>query len=224
MSVTVIVPWRDVGCPWRSRALDLVVDIWGRWGAPVVVAKDDGAGGWVKARPVRAAVARAPDGVVVVADADVVLDEPGGAIRVVAAWAAWAVPHGLVARLTPAATERCFGGGWPSVGYGLDEPLYQGVTGGGIVVARRDVLLDCPPDPRFEGWGGEDIAWGQALTCLYGQPWRGSGLLYHLWHPAQPRQSRSKGSAASQALAARYRQARASRTAMRQLVDETREA
>lgn len=89
-----------------------------------------------------------------------------------------------------------------------------------MLVARREALEACPPDPRFRGWGGEDEALGLALRSLHGPEHRGSSDLLHLWHPPAPRPSRQEGNAENMALVMRYRQASKLRPQMAALVAE----
>ena len=69
---SVVIPWRDSGDPHRAAALAWVLGWWQRthpdW--PVVLG-EAGDGPWVKAAAVADGISRCPDGVVVIADADV---------------------------------------------------------------------------------------------------------------------------------------------------------
>lgn len=67
-------------------------------------------------------------------------------------------------------------------------------------------------DRRFEGWGGEDLAFGWALETLVGPAHRLDGILVHLWHPHPAPDLR--GSAESEELVARYAAARGVRRRM----------
>lgn len=227
MRIEVIIPWRD-GCEHRRRALTWALDAYARVfpGWQVTVAEHH-SGPWVKALAVMPAVAASSAEVIVVADADVwldrALDRLHQAVEAVTGEAAWAVPHGKVHRLTPEATSAVYGGRWPGErdADALSEPAYYGVAAGGLLVLPRAVALDTPLDPRFEGWGGEDHAWGYALGALWGRPWRSSSTpLWHLWHPTPERLSRMVGSHASENLRRRYRDARVQAAEMRRVVAE----
>jgi hypothetical protein len=222
VTVEIIVPWR-AGCPHREQALTWVQERWASLQLPVVVA-EAAAGPWVKASAVIPAASRSTAEILVVADADVWCDTVADAVEAVRGGAPWAIPHGSVLRLTEQATATVLlGANLPAVRSALVEPPYRGHAGGGLVVIPRSTLLDIAPDPRFEGWGGEDDAWGYALSVLAGRPWRGSSPLWHLWHPPQPRVSRRVGNATSQQLLNRYHRARRNPAAMRALVDEGRQ-
>lgn len=166
----------------------------------------------------------------IVADADVLIDPDHLRRAVTAVTGAatgfkWAVPHRTVRRLDQKATARVHADSWPSEGMHLNEPVYAGHAGGGIVVVRRETFDACPLDPRFAGWGHEDDAWATALRCLHGRPWRSSRTpLWHLWHPAAPRRSRQFGAEESYALYRRYAAAAGKPTRMAEIVEEARAA
>lgn len=215
---TVVVPWRG-GCEHRARALEWVQARYRAHhpGWRVVVAPVP-RGPWVKAAAVWAATPRS--GVVIVADGDVWCDALAVAVEAVRGGAPWALPHRTVRRLAPEPTRRVLAGAPPSRRMECTQLPYRGTRGGGLVVLRAEVLRAVPPDPRFEGWGGEDAAWGHALTALAGRPASGHAELWHLWHPPQARLSRRIGSHANQALLERYRAARSDRAAMLALIAE----
>lgn len=220
---TVIVPWRG-GCPHRERAWAWVRAQYARlhpdWRVVEAVAPD---GPWCKATAAMPAIEAADDGIVVVADADVFAARtPETAVAAVeSGLAAWAAPHLLVRRLNERGTNMLIAG---ETGFAeqQDQAPYRGLMGGGVVVARRETLLDCPLDPRFVGWGQEDLSWGVALHVLHGPAWRGNGPLWHLWHPPQHRMNRKVGSIAGQQLQRRYLAARRDPAAMRALIEEAR--
>lgn len=136
--------------------------------------------------------------------------------------AGWAVPHRMLCRLTEAATSRVLAGEAVDEQDDFAERPYKGFECGTLFVARRDVLLDVPPDVRFVGWGQEEQSLSLALNCLIGPPWRGRPPCFHLWHPPQPRRSRGIGNDANLALYRRYRSARNDPVRMRALVDEAK--
>lgn len=218
VTVSVVVPWRPDGGP-RDSAWEYLAWRWRRthpnWQVVTGTAPD---GPWCKAAAVAEALPRATGEVLIVADADVWCPGVTQAVDAVANGAGWAVPHGLVHRLTPDATMAVLAGG-PLLGPVVQFP-YRGYPGGGMTVLTRETYEQVPLDPRFAGWGQEDESWALALTCLTGAPWRGDAPLWHLWHPPQDRTSRRWGSDASRALWARYCQAAADPDAMRALLAE----
>jgi hypothetical protein len=215
-SVETIIPFLE-GCAHRQKALEYVLP---RYHWPVRLAY--GSHPWVKANAVNPAVAKSRADVLVIADADCWAQDVSGAVKAVLDGEAWAVPHSSVVRLAESALEG-FSQGQPWHSLPHAEPVRQGVRGGGIVVARKDVLLDVPLDPRFNGWGQEDSSWGYALATLYGEPWRGDAPLIHLWHPPQERLDRKWGSLESRRLDRRYYAARRDPKAMRSILSEFKE-
>lgn len=217
--VEVVIPWRP-GCPWRHAALNHVRRGHLAAGRSVTIGIAP-SGPWCKATATQAAIDRTAADLLVVADADVWTDGLDQAIDVVATGRVpWAIPHGHVHRLTPAATVEVLSGRPPHQGLALDEQPYHGTAGGGIVVLTREAWATAPLDRRFEGWGQEDRAWALALTTLVGKPWRGSAPLWHLWHPPQDRPSRREGQRTSQLLHSRYHARRKSPARMATLVTE----
>lgn len=221
MSVAVIVPWRG-GDPDRERAWDWLAGWWVReyplWPIFEGVPPD---GPWCKAAAVEAALPLVRADVLVIADADVYVPAVGKAVQMVAGGGVkWAMPHKRVYRLTQAGTDRLIATGEPPppsrgdpVRGAAPSPIrlvaqtHNGEMGGGCVILPADLYRRVPLDPRFVGWGQEDLSWGRALRVVAGPPWRESDPLWHLWHPPQPRLKRAVGSQAGLELYRRYRAA-----------------
>lgn len=223
MSVSVVVPWRS-GCQHRERAWHWVqaryAAVHPSW---EVVTGSSPDGPFNRSAAILDGTRRSSGEVIVVADGDVWCD-PAPAV---AHLTTWAIPHLMVHRLSPESTDRVLAGenwrGLPlSSDNAQDSRPYKGFETGTLVVVRRDVLLDVPPDVRFVGWGQEDQAWSMALRSLVGPPWRGEDDLVHLWHPPQPRLTRVVGNAQSKDLLRRYRNARRSPSLMRAVVEEAK--
>lgn len=217
----IIIPWR-AGCPHRERNLAWLLDRYTADGWPVVVAELAPDEPWIKACAVNPALRRVPDGPVAVVDADVTGGDLVGGLRAWRDGAPWAIPHTMVHRLTGRATADVIGGVDP-VGLPVLEAPYPGTVGGGAVLAGRQLLLDVPLDPRYQGWGQEDASWGVALTTIAGEPWRSPEPLWHLWHPPQPRLTRKIGSHDGKALWRRYQAAARDPAAMSVILEEARQ-
>lgn len=223
--VSVLIPYAAADQA-RANAFHYVQD-WYRIHVPdaeVIVGRCSGP--WSKGAALRAAAAEASGEILVIADADSLVEPEtiDEAIATVAATGDWVVPHRTVYRLTAEETERIYDGGKFRRGPGLvvRQP-YTGPPGGGIVVLRRaDWDLVGGVDPRFEGWGGEDICFGFALETLVGWHRRLVGRLFHLWHEHPAPELR--GSPESEALVARYKAARAKPSEMLALIEEHRPA
>lgn len=226
MNVEVVIPWRG-GCPHRHAALGWVCARWvEHFAALTITVAEAPPGPWVKALAVTPAVEASDADVIVVADADVWVDADVVAEavdRVGRNVSGWAMPHRMVNRLTEQATGRLFAGelGRPDLP-DLDEAPYLGTAGGGMVVVRRGDYLDCPLDPRFAGWGGEDAAWGQALDGWIGDCWAGGAPLLHLWHPPQERRDRVVGNERSERLRRLYLMSGGHRPSLKRLLEEAR--
>lgn len=164
--------------------------------------------------------------VLLLADADVWCAGVGFAVDAVLGGERWAVPHTGVFRLSERSSAAVLVGADLNEDLDLDQPAYKGIVGGGLVVARREVLREVPLDQRFVGWGGEDHSLGLALDALYGRPWRGKVPLFHLWHPPQQRLSRRDGSLEGRQLLRRYAAAHRKQQPdpMRALIEEARRA
>jgi len=242
VTVWIVIPWRS-GCGHRQRAFDHVIRWWAEnypaW--PVAIGewpKDRGP--WRKGCAVRNAGIRVQDDdVVVVSDADVLPVGVGVAVDAVGPanrgrqQARWAMPFRIVHRLTEPGTWLAINGGidltrpLPCDMTGVVEETYVGSAGGGAVVLLGDVFNEIPIDPRFFGYGQEDLSWSLALHRLAGAPIMHSATLWHLWHPPQEKMrrggttSRGVGSEAGLRLWHRYREA-ATPATMSALVSEAR--
>lgn len=221
--VEVRVPWRPAG-PDRGRAWGFVNRFYAEnhptWPVHTALAP---AGDWSKGRALSPAVERSIADIIVVADGDVVTDRLTEAVKAVQDGANWACPHELVHRLDAEGTDRLIAGDNSRPTY--QQKPYRGVLGGGIVVARREVIISTPLDRRFIGWGlsgQEDMAWAVALQCLHGAPWRGTADLWHLWHPLPERLTRKYGNDGGRRLYRRYLKCRNDPAAMRALIEEGR--
>lgn len=215
--MSVLIPFGGTD-PQRAAVCGYVTSWWEAQCFDVVVGRCEFP--WRKAVAVADAVRRSDGEVLVVADADVITDPFAvrTSVNVVAAGAAWSMPHGRVHRLDRAATDDVLGGIHPAATKGRDQSPYRGWSGGGIVVLRRTTWHEVPMDRRFEGWSGEDESWACALSTLAGPCVRLDADLFHLWHPPQPRLSRRWGSVAARSLSRRYRAATGDPDAMRRLV------
>jgi hypothetical protein len=227
---TVLVPWRR-GDPHRERAWRWVRDRWINLSLPgSVTVSSPPPGPWCKAAAVMPSVATTgPHEIIVIADADCWSDGILDAVLAVNGGADWAVPHKTVHRLTEKATDYLLAGRGDPLALEVEscetngDGPYNGIHGGGIVVVRRDVLLEVPFDPRFTGWGGEDASWRDAMLTLVGAPWAGTAPLIHLWHPPQPRINRFIGNKENAALRKRYVRAHRHPDQMRALLAEIEE-
>lgn len=203
--------WRWVEARYRDRHPDWMI---------VRGYHDDGE--WSKGLAVADALRTVTAHTLVIADSDVWTDALTPAVACVEAGAAWVSPRGKVRRLAEEPTERVLAGAGFDESMRLDRAAYDGVTAGGIVVLTRSLYERVPIDPRFVGWGMEDVAWTAALTAVAGPPvilavWP----LWHLWH--EPLDGR-KPSNANRLLERRYRYAGRNVQKMESVLEAAREA
>lgn len=229
MTVSLIVPLtsssteRVRNWEWCRRRYEQFHPDW-----EIVTADDPGPGEWSKGRAVDAAVTNASGDVLVLADADLLINpEPLEHAVAVAETAPWVVPHSAVYRLTEHATQSLALNHDPRSVVVKQLPreqlarrLYQGPAGGGYVALTRAAYETVGGiDPRFLGWGGEDISFARALDTLIGAHVRVGAAVWHLHHPPLYGRRRA-GSPASEALAVRYLDANREPDAMRALIAE----
>jgi glycosyltransferase involved in cell wall biosynthesis len=192
--ISVLVPLRpeksDVA---RTRAWKWV-ERWWRDNIPdveICVAEDDGTEPFSKTQAVNNAYKKATGDVFVVADADSFMEpEPlKNAIRVARQTARLVVPWRQVIRLSEQDTktqlrrrksaidrtadvlDRCY-----------ETPVPE--TAGTLFVIRRDAFERVQGmDPRFRGWGHEDVAFARACHTLLGPTMYGPDDVISLYHP-----------------------------------------
>ena len=217
--VSVIVPLDTKDRPDRRRLWRHVADFYRRFfpGWEIVEGYADGGRGWRKGVAIADALERARGRVLVIADADVLIDPAALAEavdRVGGKEVPWAVPHRDVVRLNAEATERQLAALPEFVTISTEDlvrPLYEGFAGGGLLVVDRVAYVASGGIPAsFVGWGAEDQALAVILDTCAGIHWRGQAPLVHLWHEPQEKQDRTANRArlrAIRAAAARGRDA-----------------
>jgi hypothetical protein len=219
MTVSVLVPFRSDGAH-RQRSWEFLRAKWREefpsWEVIEGHCPDDGP--WVKALAVEDALARATCDTLIIADADCWSDGIEDTVDALSS-AAWAVPHMRVHRLTESATEAVLAGRAIEGDEFAEEP-YVGAVGGGMVAIPRTLYEEAPLDPRFAGWGQEDMSAALAWSILGGEAKRGYEPLWHLWHPAPQRLNRYIGTHEGRDLYNRYREAGYSATKMKAIIRE----
>lgn len=218
MSVAVLIPFASSD-PHRLAALDHTTRHYRTLGWPVHTGTTEGP--WCKARAVDAAAQQTTADLYLIADADCICPDTLQAVQAVTEGAPWATPHRRVHRLTEQATANLYGGDRTR---DRTEERHPATRGGGIVAIPADTWHTIPLDPRFTGWGHEDLSWALALDRLAGEGWRGDSVITHLWHPHPDRDTRRIGSQAGRLLERRYWNARHDPDVMQALVDEAKEA
>lgn len=109
----------------------------------------------------------------------------------------------------------------------VNGPSYGHHFGAMIQILPREAFeLVGGMDPRFAGWGGEDVAFVRAVDTLYGQHKTTKNDVLHLWHPNFGTSFKTRMwegqlvPRSNERLAQRYNKATGDRVRMRALVQE----
>ena len=231
----VIIPFRP-DSPERSDALGWVKRRWKQRGCVPIISTDRNEHPWCKAAAIDHAIKFLSRGEmpeqIIIGDADCWTDRIGkDTVPLLNEWHDWGTPHRRVVRLSREYTRQIIvNDEWPELDRSnVEEWPYTALrAAGGVVILKREVWDRVPMDPRFLGWGFEDIAWWYALRTLVGIPWRGKADLFHLWHPRQESMDRTErsinGNPANAELAERYIKALHRPVQMQEIVDEAKAA
>lgn len=201
MKIVTLVPYRE--SPEFVRTWDVVRPYCAEWGWPIWTG--DAPGEFCRSAAINAAAAQGPWDVAVIIDADTIQEaEPMMvAVNTATFLSAAIVPWQTRYKLSPLASERVAteGVGFvttadldPDDGFAHPDSLkgYSPVrTGSTIVVHRAAWDAVGGFDEGYRGWGYEDQAFRlsvQRAASLRSIP----GTIWHLWHPHQPRDERTK--------------------------------
>lgn len=226
--VTVVIPFASCADPHREAACRFVVEWLRPHGWPIVVHELDPSEPWSKGAVVDAAVQQIDTPGLIVHDADVIVepDALAACATAIVSGYPWAQPHSDVYRLSRRATQMLLSGTIVGPhhhlgGAALERRPHVAPPGGGIVVVQRSAYDTVGGiDPRFIGWGGEDISFARALDTLVGPAYRLRHALWHLYHAPQMIRPGRRGSDESERLASLYLDADGSVEQMRKIRDE----
>lgn len=182
MSVAVVLAYRDTGDEDRRAAHRHVVDR--VWSPYTLIEADTSVPLFSRAGAFNAGAEQASADVLVFADADVI-PGPGAvdeAVRIATQNDCTVYPYTNYVRLTQDATRALLDGGWAGeFEWTIDNSV------GALFVVKRSLYLEAGGcDPRFVGWGFEDVAWAVQSALLFGENQRVQGNLLHLWHAWDP--------------------------------------
>lgn len=184
---SVVIAYRDMGCPHRRASYEYVHAFYEDAGFEVVVQGGDDS--FTRAQGINAAVRRASYDIIIQSDPDSLaspemLDE---AIRMVEAADGLVIVHDRYLYLTPEATSQVLAGR-PVSDVGPDDCESYGHGGVGNVTAfhRSTWVAAGELDERFGMWAGDDAAFAYACDAFVGPMRRVSGDMVHLWHPRLP--------------------------------------
>lgn len=182
--MTVVVPWRSKGDVHREMAWRLARDNWSGWD---VHTADDGGEPFSRAASINLAVEEHPADVYVVADADVLVpaDQVRAAVELAQSAPGIVLAYDRYAYLSAGGTRYVldgYRGDW--------EPFVMFTLGWTVssclAVSHETWETVGGFDPRFRGWGMEDVAFDIACRTLAGPTRRVPGSCWHLWHPTEP--------------------------------------
>lgn len=236
MNVSLLVPLgtghnetRDLNWEWLRARWEALRPSW------EIVEGFAPADRWCKAQAVADAASRATGDVWVICDADLWV-ESWPTLKEAAAVAAthtWVVPCGNVYRLAPDATRRIVAEDpdrpvdWPVARSELANghkrnAFYRLFPGGGIFAITPEAYHRAGGfDPRFVGWGGEDLAFAAALNTLVGPPVRLEASVWHLYHQLSRQAAKiGRPSAPNDRLCRRYLHAEGDPAAVRSIISD----
>lgn len=216
---TVVIAYRDLGCPHRRASFDFVHSYYQALGLTVVVECGDES--FTRASGLNTAIRNVGHGVIVQSDPDSLVPPKQLAAAVaLAAKPGLVVPHDRYLYLNAETTTRVLHGATPG-DLGPEHCDDTGTGVGNVTVFSFDTWEQAGGfDERFGLWGGDDAAFAYATEAFCAPLRRIEGDMIHLWHPRLPQSiPDTPGFVEQFAILAEYRDAAAdSPEAVRNLV------
>jgi len=245
--ISILMPFRaDPKAPERLEIFNWVVQYW-RAALPdaeIVVGKSKGKV-FSKTEAVNHAAKRAKGRIFVILDSDtymrpeIIKDAADQIDRAThRGQHLWFIPYRHLYRLTPTAGRAVLDSN-PLFPIQFPEPpsphdilnshgSMHGHRFGALIqmMSREAFELVGGMDPRFRGWGGEDVAFVRAVDTLYGPHKTTRNDVLHIWHPTIGHNAKNRmwhgqdDQQANMRLVSRYNRATGDPATMRALVDE----
>lgn len=244
--ISLVVPYRAKKGSLRARNWEWLEQYW-KYELPEaeVIVSDSGGRVFSKTVAVNKGILKSRGNIIVILDADCYIS--GAAILEAAdrieyalsrGQRRWYMPYDDLYRLNEETTEKVLAS-YPWRSYPIaspPDPSEVEDTAGSMDGKRYGALIQIIPreafdivggmDPRFRGWGGEDVAHARALDTLYGKHKITRNQVTHLWHQkigATFKTRKWKGQKVDQPnghLASRYSQSTGDPEMMRKVVNE----
>jgi len=140
---------------------------------------------WIKGKAVNLAVNKAKGNIIIIIDSDVVISKDNlidllkfaKGKRVVCL-------KGKKLDINEKSTEELLNKEISIIDVDLDKVMRWDKA---VFCMTKDKFLKCKGfDERFEGWGGEELAFYKVLEIYFGKAKFIKGNMYHLWHKSQP--------------------------------------
>ena len=218
--MTVAFPWRAGRCQWRKLSYPHVRRVY----AEILpharqVAVDSGHDIFNRAASRNAGVLEAGDGVVVLADTDILPDREGLLSAIASAErGGFHLGFTLYRALRQVSTQAYYSGR-RDVARLPHSHTADDCTAGIIVIRVDEWWRAGGMDERFNAWGFEDSAFACAARTMLGPIRRHAGAVHHLWHPTECK-PRSDSYQVNKRLYERYAAADGDLQAMQQLISE----
>lgn len=227
--VSVVIAYRDMGCPYRRRSFAFVhgwcvgqtfgwrLDL--GWNVEIRVESGVDDATFTRASAINTAVRGAAGRIIVQTDPDILVHPVSlrKAVQLAAEHPGLVFPHNRYVRLGQAATDEYLNGDRRLEAMTPDD--YEGPGGHGsgpdspgscTVFSRTTWERAGGLDERFGLWGGDDAAFAYAVAAFTTKHRRLPGDATHLWHPRLPQSEIGSPAYVDQfAILAQYRDAAA---------------
>lgn len=220
MQVTIAFPWRDGRCQWRRLSFPHVRRAYAEVlpeARQIVV--DSGYQVFNRAAARNEGVRQAGNGVVVLADTDILPDRDGLLNAIQAArQGGFHLGFTLYRALRQVSTQAYYARRTDPARLPHSHTA-DDCTAGMIVIRADEWWRAGGMDEGFSGWGWEDSAFACAVRTMLGPIRRHSGTANHLWHPTECK-PRSEQYLINKRLYERYAAADGDSDAMQSLIEE----